>query len=46
MLLQLEDKVAVVTGASKSIGLAIVHALVDEGMHVVGGGRRAHHRLE
>ena len=37
MNLELEAKVAVVTGASKGIGLAVVHALVSEGMHVVGG---------
>ena len=37
MDLDLEAKVAVVTGASKGIGLAVVHALVSEGMRVVGG---------
>jgi NAD(P)-dependent dehydrogenase (short-subunit alcohol dehydrogenase family) len=37
MDLQLADKVAVVTGANKGIGLAITEALVDEGAHVVAG---------
>jgi NAD(P)-dependent dehydrogenase (short-subunit alcohol dehydrogenase family) len=35
--LELEGKVAVVTGASKGIGLEVVRALAAEGMHVVGG---------
>jgi NAD(P)-dependent dehydrogenase (short-subunit alcohol dehydrogenase family) len=35
--LELEGKVAVVTGASKGIGLAAVRTLAGEGMHVVGG---------
>jgi NAD(P)-dependent dehydrogenase (short-subunit alcohol dehydrogenase family) len=35
--LELRDKVAVVTGASKGIGLAVVRTLAGEGMHVVGG---------
>jgi NAD(P)-dependent dehydrogenase (short-subunit alcohol dehydrogenase family) len=37
MDLELTDKVAVVTGANKGIGLAITKALVAEGAHVVAG---------
>jgi NAD(P)-dependent dehydrogenase (short-subunit alcohol dehydrogenase family) len=37
MDLQLTDKVAVVTGANKRIGLAITNALVEEGAYVVAG---------
>src|ERR1700686_3249070 len=37
MDLHLNEKVAVVTGAGKGIGLAVVEALVDEGAHVVAG---------
>ena len=37
MDLDLSGRRALVTGASKGIGLAIVHTLVNEGMHVVGG---------
>jgi NAD(P)-dependent dehydrogenase (short-subunit alcohol dehydrogenase family) len=39
MDLQLTGKVAVVTGASRGIGLAITHALLDEGAFVVAGAR-------
>jgi NAD(P)-dependent dehydrogenase (short-subunit alcohol dehydrogenase family) len=37
--LHLKDKVAVVTGASKGIGLAITQALAAEGVKVVAGAR-------
>lgn len=39
MDLHLTDKVAVVTGASKGIGLAITQALVSEGVSVIAGAR-------
>jgi NAD(P)-dependent dehydrogenase (short-subunit alcohol dehydrogenase family) len=39
MDLELSGKVAVVTAASKGIGLAIVKALIEEGAHVVAGAR-------
>jgi len=39
MDLQLNGKVAIVTGASKGIGLAIVKLLVSEGARVVAGAR-------
>src|SRR4051794_19497983 len=39
MDLQLRDQVAVVTGASKGIGLAVARELAGEGMQVVAGAR-------
>jgi NAD(P)-dependent dehydrogenase (short-subunit alcohol dehydrogenase family) len=39
MELGLSGKTAVVTGASKGIGLALTRILLDEGMHVVTGSR-------
>ena len=39
MDLQLQDKVAIVTGASRGIGRAIAQTLADEGMHVVLAAR-------
>lgn len=46
MDLQLKDKVAVVTGASKGIGLAITDAFAREGVHVVAGSRSITPELE
>jgi NAD(P)-dependent dehydrogenase (short-subunit alcohol dehydrogenase family) len=43
MDLELTDKVAVVTGASKGIGLAVTRELAAEGAPC--GRRRAHHRV-
>ncbi|QUQ66187.1 SDR family NAD(P)-dependent oxidoreductase [Kutzneria sp. CA-103260] len=46
MDLGLDGKIAVVTGASKGIGLAIAIALVAEGVHVVAGSRSGSPELE
>lgn len=42
MNLQLEGKLALVTGSTVGIGRAIVEALANEGAHVVVNGRTAH----
>jgi NAD(P)-dependent dehydrogenase (short-subunit alcohol dehydrogenase family) len=42
MDLELTDKVAVVTGASKGIGLAVTRALAAEGARVVAAARSTH----
>jgi NAD(P)-dependent dehydrogenase (short-subunit alcohol dehydrogenase family) len=42
MDLKLAHKIAVVTAASKGIGLAVVRALADEGAFVVAGARMTH----
>jgi NAD(P)-dependent dehydrogenase (short-subunit alcohol dehydrogenase family) len=44
--LGLEGKVAVVTGASRGIGLAATRALTEEGAHVVAGARKSTAELE
>ncbi len=46
MDLGLTDAVAVVTGASKGIGLAVTTALVAEGVYVVAGSRESSAQLE
>jgi NAD(P)-dependent dehydrogenase (short-subunit alcohol dehydrogenase family) len=46
MDLYLKDKVAVVTGASKGIGLAVARTLVDEGARVVAASRTLTPELE
>jgi NAD(P)-dependent dehydrogenase (short-subunit alcohol dehydrogenase family) len=46
MDLRLDGKIAVVTGAGKGIGLAVVRALVAEGVHVVAGSLHVSADLE
>jgi len=46
MDLELEGKTAVVTGASKGIGLAVTTALVAEGVRVIAGSRSSSAELE
>lgn len=46
MKLSLQDKVAVVTGASRGIGLAVTAALAEEGVSVVAGARTTSSALQ
>jgi NAD(P)-dependent dehydrogenase (short-subunit alcohol dehydrogenase family) len=46
MDMHVEGKTAVVTGASKGIGLAITHALAEAGAHVIAGARSQTAELE
>jgi NAD(P)-dependent dehydrogenase (short-subunit alcohol dehydrogenase family) len=46
MQLELDGKVAVVTGASRGIGLAVTQTLTAEGVHVVAGARTTSAELE
>src|ERR1700761_2085263 len=46
MQLGLGGKVAIVTGASRGIGLAVTRALTAEGVHVVAGARSSTPELD
>ncbi len=46
MDLGLEGRTAVVTGASRGIGLAITRAVVANGAHVVAGSLKSSDELE
>jgi NAD(P)-dependent dehydrogenase (short-subunit alcohol dehydrogenase family) len=46
MDLRLQGRIAVVTGASRGIGLAIVEGLVAEGVQVIAGARRSSAELD
>jgi NAD(P)-dependent dehydrogenase (short-subunit alcohol dehydrogenase family) len=46
MDMRMDGKTAVVTGASKGIGLAITHALADADAHVIAGSRTQTGELE
>src|SRR5690349_2826006 len=46
MRLGLDGKRAIVTGASRGIGLAITRALADEGARVIAGSRRSSDALQ